>query len=608
MTGYGHKAVPRVDLWVALPAVLIPLVMLFGASYEQGDTSQRVLGDPARLVTSAAIVAGLAAILYPLLGVGFRALDRAVAGAADRDLPSRMEMHLWTKTLWARMGLLMLFWLAWWGVHYPGTLDDDTVYQLLQSSGLSRWDNHHPVFDTWFFGLFWHLGDALGSKATGLAVFTLLNVLCTAFAMAVALRYMVIIGVPSRAVTCLNIALAVLPVIPMYAMSMTKDYLFSWLYLLFMVGFVEALRTRGEVLARRVFLVPFMTLALLVMLTKQTGLYIVIAAAIVLVASTRGRRMRVRALISLGAPVAVTVLFVNVLLPALGVVKTSAAEMYSVPMQQVARVLRDHPEDVTQSEREAIDRVLPVDQIGDLYVEGRSDAVKARWRTGVTSADTAGFLEAWLRIGLRRPGTYADAFAFLNLGYFYPIPSDDLYDRINPNFFNAEGMNYWYSILTPRHTTKDETVRELSGIEAPSGLDRLRGQVNSAYVDARHAPVLRVLLAGATSCFWVPLLVALYAVRRKNLVALLVLVPIAVNFATLVIGPIALPRYMSTCVYLIPVVLLLPFLRRRREAHVGTPGGDDAIGGTEDGVAITSRQRRSESTGVRDGDDTIGLH
>lgn len=551
----------RFDVWALVPAILLPVIMVFGANYQRGQSSESLVGTPGRLVVSCLVGLGFTALLYGLISAGYRRLDASVDHSVECGPSSFVQQWLRAKGFWFRFLVLLMPWLAWWFIHYPGVLDDDTIYQLLQSEGLSRWDNHHPVFDTWVFGKFWNLGDRLGSKSIGLAIFAVLNIICTAVAIAIALRYMRVRGAPRRLVNCLMIGLALVPIIPMFAMSMTKDYLFSWIYLLLSVVFIEVLRTNGAALQRRCFLVLVAALALFTMLTKQTGFYVVIAAAIVVLLRVLGWRLKLRAACAFGVPIVMAAVFVQVVQPLLGVAKTSSAEMYSLPMQQVARVMRDHPDQVSLGERAAISRVMPVDKIGQVYDPGRADAVKATWTHDADRSDTIAFFKTWLRLGRHHLGTYIDAFAFLNLGYFYPVAMDDLYDQINPAFFDDSGMHYWYAVLNPRHTTFEETREHLIGIEAPAGRVQLRNEANSVYAAFRHAPVLGELISGAAFCFWIPFLIAIYLRRRKNYLALVALIPFLVNFLTLITGPIALPRYMSTCIYLIPLALLLPYLR-----------------------------------------------
>lgn len=67
---------------------------------------------------------------------------------------------------------IAIAWLPWLILTWPGSMRDDTLAQYLQSSGLRHYYTQHPLFDTLTFGLFWHIGSALGSPLIGQALYT----------------------------------------------------------------------------------------------------------------------------------------------------------------------------------------------------------------------------------------------------------------------------------------------------------------------------------------------------------------------------------------------------------------------------------------------------
>ncbi|WP_126464134.1 DUF6020 family protein [Propionibacterium australiense] len=531
---------------------------MFGHSFATtGSTAEtrRLLREEPVLLFGGALL--LAILVYWAAHLVFVWFDRAVAGAAGAP-----HGHYFSRKLWLTVVALLIPWSAWWVIHYPGALDDDTIYQLLQSSGFRPWSNHHPVFDTWLFGRFWALGDLLGSKSTGLAVFTGLNMVATALATGAAIHYTRWLGAPRVMVRLLTASLALIPIIPMFAMSMTKDYLFGWIYLLLTLCFIECVRTRGHAVRNRGFALLMFSTALLSMLTKQTGLYCLLAAVAALLPWCCHNRLRVTGV--LVTPLILFLLFSHLALPALGVQRTKTSEMLSIPLQQTARYVVMYPDEVTAEEREAIEAVLPYEQLDELYKPHRSDAVKDNWLAGDDLAAMKAYFRVWFAMGLKHPLAYAVATFNNTYPLFYPQPMDDLYDQVSPSFFTPERIDYWYAISEHDSVTRQDIEQELSGIEAAPGMTTVRGIVNNAYHGVRHSLVGVILLSGATYCFWIPLLAACYLVRTRRTHVLLALVPYMVFFLTLVAGPIVLPRYLSTTVYLLPTMVALPFAAYRR--------------------------------------------
>lgn len=91
---------------------------------------------------------------------------------------------------------IAIAWLPWLILTWPGSMRDDTLAQYLQSSGLHHYYTQHPLFDTLTFGLFWHIGSALGSPLIGQALYTVTQAVLLAAGCALLLCYIRKIGSP----------------------------------------------------------------------------------------------------------------------------------------------------------------------------------------------------------------------------------------------------------------------------------------------------------------------------------------------------------------------------------------------------------------------------
>ncbi|WP_417060148.1 DUF6020 family protein [Ellagibacter isourolithinifaciens] len=75
---------------------------------------------------------------------------------------------------------------------------------------------------------------------------------------------------------------AIFPPIPNWAMCMCKDSLFSAVFILYFVAFIEIVRTKGAALGSKRFLACYVILSGLCILTKKPGVYIFILSGFVL--------------------------------------------------------------------------------------------------------------------------------------------------------------------------------------------------------------------------------------------------------------------------------------------------------------------------------------
>ena len=96
-------------------------------------------------------------------------------------------------------------------------------------------------------------------------------------------------------------------------------------------------------------------------------------------------------------------------------------ETLSIPLQQTARYVRDFGGEVTDTEREAIDRVVQYSALADTYDLNLADPVKSYInREEATGADRQAYLKVWAAQTLRRPVSALEAFVNLNYGWLYP--------------------------------------------------------------------------------------------------------------------------------------------------------------------------------------------
>ena len=93
--------------------------------------------------------------------------------------------------------------------------------------------------------------------------------------------------------------------------------------------------------------------------------------------------------------------------------------MLSVPFQQTARYVKEYDNEVTDEEREIIDKVLKYDTLANRYVPERSDAVKNKYNKDATSEDLKNYFKVWFRQFFKHPNVYVEAFLNNYYGYFY---------------------------------------------------------------------------------------------------------------------------------------------------------------------------------------------
>lgn len=207
------------------------------------------------------------------------------------------------------------------------------------------------------------------------------------------------------------------PVFPTFAFCVGKDTNFAMAVLWLTLMVWRVLESRWPPLRTLVGL-TLSGVACVLLRNAGLGVAAVTLGALLLWALTVRTRQWRAPLTALVASVLAALALNLLVVPALGALPTPDTESWSVPLQQVARVVASEP--VAEEERAAIDAVMPFDQIQPAYNGELSDPVKALWCEGTTPEQRTAFFATWLRLGLKHPATYLSATFHNTYGYLLP--------------------------------------------------------------------------------------------------------------------------------------------------------------------------------------------
>jgi Family of unknown function (DUF6020) len=547
------------DVPAALLALLFAAFVVIGASFQATDSTAWFASSPGAAAGSALAITAIAAALYVPVHLIYAWLDRRWGGdqqVTARVMPMRRAVARW---LLPTFGVLLVGWLPWLLVHYPGDVDSDTTNQLLQWLGLLPRSDHHPWFDTIIFGWFFDIGRAVGSYNVGLFTYLVFQVAATALGMALVLTYLGRLGLDDRLRRILTAFAALFPVFAMSGSQMSKDSFAGILWLPFLVLFVETVRTRGLILCRPWIGVGAVALAIPLILARRPNVY-VFALCVLVLLLIAVRPARKRLLIGAGLVLFFTSLvWPRIVLPSLDVEPGTTTDMYSVPVQQTARTVARHGNEIPASERAAIDAVLTYHKLDKAYAPRKSDAVKARWNNEATTAQKLAYARVWFAQFTRYPGTYVAATANNTFQYFTPVSPVD-YPR---ELTNQRRYVDWFLKRSVEGTTRQQIEAVAFGLYQPSELGPVRTAVNRVTMASISG---NFFASAAFYCSWLPLFALGFALRRRSAMLALATVPLFVNLLILVAGPVVGGRYMIPMLLgsvLIAGLMMVPVALRR---------------------------------------------
>lgn len=547
---------------VLVPAVLFGVSMPLGYAFEETSSLDPVFSSgPVPLLQALLAAAGWCILACYVIALLYSALERAgreQAGNVSFSGPlGRYRRLLSAHPFLTVFITLAVLYIPHAVISFPGIFMGDTwqqvvqAYSQLESTGspyLSTQNimkagvyinQNHPAVPTLLLHCCLIAGDAVtGSLNASIALWCGLQALCLIASLSYAASVFIRRGLfPLRSAWVIPLYGFVNPYIHTSIVLLTKDVCYSAFFLFL---FVNLFRVLAGERARGLWIGTALS-ALGIVLFRNEGRYLLLVSF--LAAALICRETRKAFLLAFGGILAVSLLVFRLLFPLLGFTPGSVREPLSIPFQQTARCVRDCPDDVTEEERTAINRVLVYESLAGEYDPNLSDPVKNTFRESASAQDLLDYFGAWAGMGLRHPDVYLQAFLNKNYQYFYPGAArlylyDNSWSTVNYNFTNQKIAPLGKSFSQPERFAAARAMH-----------DRLM-------LLSENVPVLDILCTPALYA-WAVILAFCWALRRKNrrLIAWTVF-----PFLLLLLN-LFTPANAYYGRYMLPVMLALPFFR-----------------------------------------------
>lgn len=452
--------------------------------------------------------------------------------------------------------VIILCWLPVFLAYYPSVFAYDAEGQLYQVIARD-YSTHHPLLHTLFLGAFFRLGGALGSYSVGMAVHSAVQMLLMAGAFAFVLSYLYQKGVARWQRFLMLAFYALFPTNSVLAISTTKDVLFSALVLLYTIGLYTIICDKKmQMNAQEAG--AFVVLSVILLLFRNNAVYALIVSIPFVYAGCRKWQDTREAGRKIGGAkgyllLTVAALFFFVvcgmgLRMATHAHSGSPREMLSVPLQQMARTrVRKCDNNVRREEqmapelKEELEKYISSEWVFAAYDPHLADPVKNR---AIIHDDPAGLIKTWIRLGMKYPEVYLDAFLDNSLGYWY------LEDRSHAEIY-GKGTESGFGYLSTDNRIMPAGCEIIPHSYLP-GFRRLMEKIvsDNAY---QRIPVLRIIFAPAFY-WWMLCMYIAVALYRKKYIMILPVVFLVAYYFTLLLSPTVLIRYMYPFVVTVPAI------------------------------------------------------
>lgn len=458
--------------------------------------------------------------------------------------------------------LMLLCWIPLLIMFFPGNFDVDTYWQLPQIYGKAALGDHHPFFDTLVFGLFWKIGDVLGSNSWSLLLYAIFQYIATAGAFTLAICYVHQHSQNNWIPRIMWAFFAFYPAIPQFSMSVAKDALHDWIFVIYFIFYLEILKTHGKSLSRFRFVALMILISFFCALTKKTGIYFILVSCFVLLLTLKQGRKYLTAII-LALLILYNGFWNHIVLQSFNVIPGNEREKYSLPSQQVALYMKWNGSEMTSSDWRILKSVYNTpEKLAESYQPISADNTKIYWKENTSKLDKIRFFKWYIKTGMKDPKTFLLAQAALN----EPLLCID--DRIG-----RSGTRIYYEGVALRNRMPLEQTALYSAYPSTTKKD-MHDIFKTAYRNDKHEKIhqiyinnylkitqyLKPLFSKVLFTTWVPILLLCYGFycRKKNLV--ISLIPSLLNLGILAVGPVVFSRYVMLSVYITPIILALPWI------------------------------------------------
>ena len=534
-------------------ALLIAFSLSSSALERDGDilwTKGRILwttGISLAVGIVAAVIGGLSLPYMKQKGV------KLPLNHTDIDVP----LPKWT---WLSSLFIFVAWFPAFLAYYPSLCSYDSegfFYQFVYNA----YNNHHPIAYTLMVELFYNIGDVLFDSYTiGIGLFTLAQMIFLALSVAVFIRTIYMIYRKKWLFYFLTALFALHPMNAYMSVTMTKDIYFTMGMLLAFSSMLMKLFLGEQTKAKWKNSIMLIVGLTLIVVFRSNGRYCILAALFIeiiclwIYKTKRKVVLRVVAETVLGFILGMAL--VSVLDKATNAQEVDKREMFSLPAQQIARVVHFHEEELSEETMQQIQTVIWPSSLY-LYNQRTARFVKQ----DVISYEILHYPKKYGKLYLdllkEYPGDYVNAFLGIYGGFLNPW--DTSHVRINEETNGVLPDDFHY--IQTAFTVTDRFMVDSTPL-SESLHDLYDWYANhDIYL---KVPILSFLFVPGVYLWVMLYCFGILVYQRKGICS----IPCALVFSyflTFLLGPTVQLRYIFPIMVCTPGIILLTLICVRRD-------------------------------------------
>lgn len=372
---------------------------------------------------------------YFMLFLGLTILFDLKAVNKIHEYPARVEGKIshWVFEKHAFIAPMIIVWLfriPWMIAFFPCTTSWDGAIQIRNFYGREIFTNHHPPLVSFLYGNIAWYSNQIGMDNFGMFLIPVLQVLLSSYAIARGCELLEKLKAPFWMRWGSLLYYAGFSVWCIYDCTIIKDTLYYPLALLFAIKIIECLIDEDSFWKKKSNSIQLLCYGILMTQIRNNGIFVLVISAILLVCVSK-KKKKLAVLMGLVFSLVCVGVLENYVYPAFGVINLEdKVDKYCILFQQTAKYSIEHPDDVTQEERQILDQLFDYDELAKVYNPHLADWVKncLKVQEGTAEDPTnsifAGlrndYIKVWFAQFCRHPWTYVEAFFECSYGYYYP--------------------------------------------------------------------------------------------------------------------------------------------------------------------------------------------
>lgn len=424
---------------------------------------------------------------------------------------------------------LILCWLPVLLAVYPGFFVYDAQDEYLQVASRT-FTTHHPLVHVLMLGgIICAVHKVTDSYNLGIASYLIVQMVLVAGSFTHLIAWLRKKKVSKAVCLIALLYFAFFPVIVMFTLCSAKDTIFTAALLMLLLAMLDMGISEDAFFSSKTGMIFFVLSALTMLLFRKNGIYAFVVMVPVLLFYHKKYRKKLGVL--LAAVFASYFLISGMLTFVLDAHSEENQEMLTVPIQQLARTYKFGKEAFDEEDIAALHEILPEEALV-LYNPKLSDPVKIHFDNQAFRADKSKYIKLWMKIGLRKPLSYINAWLVNSYGFWYPDTIIDVYSGNTVFTFTYQDSSYFgYEVELPG--VRDSKIPWLDEMYRRLSLE----------VEQEKIPILSMLYSPGC-LFWCFLFVLSYLLYRKKHHILVPYLLVLLVWLTVLLGPTYLPRYV----------------------------------------------------------------